>query len=561
MNPLKLYSEIRIKTSGSLVEESIKEILGDSFVKMSDRSDIYSYERVNKENSQMKKTSTLFSVIFVCLSLLTMHTSMMRLVQKQKILIGTMKAIGISKKQIRLHFAIYGVLISLSGSLLGLVLGRLIISPRFLTIKETTITIPNWEMIHSEYTYLLIGIIVLICTGAAISAANKALKGMPAETMRNSQNMDIEVKKMYLEKSNYIWSNISYYWRWVLRDISRNKARFIMGIIGVMGGMVLLVAGLGAQQSIYKSNDFVFEEQFNYDTKAIILDPKSVEKIEEEKQLNFETEIDIDIDGSIRKSMLTVCDASTLISYFDLHHEKIVLEDEQAVITRKLADDLNLKVGDTVKIRPNTKELEEVEISNITNNLTPQGIVLSKAYYENRFGDFVPNIILVNNMSEDQLDEIEGITAPISKNRQIVCMDKLVESVDSIVKLQIVAALMLTVIILYNLGTLNFIEKTREYATLKVLGFQQKEIRSIVIRDSILTIIIGWMIGVYASIKFLKLYINIISFDNFEWRPFIDFKILGICSIIVVLTSLIISLRMSSKVKKISMVESLRSVE
>lgn len=604
LNPFNLYSEIRIKSSAPLNEESVKEIFGDSFVMQAERSNIYSYERVNKENSQMKKTSTLFSVIFVCLSLLTMHTSMMRLVQKQKILIGTMKAIGLSKRKIRLHYALYGLLVSLSGSLLGLVLGKLIISPRFLKIKLTTISIPNWELIHSEYTYLLIASIVIICMVAAVSAANKALRGMPAETMRNSQNMDIKVKQMRLEKSDFIWSKISYYWRWVLRDISRNKARFIMGVIGVMGGMVLLVAGLGGQKSIYKSNDFVFEKQFNYDTKAIIVNQKSVEKIEEEKQVNFETEIDIDLNGSLSKSMLTVCDEAKLTTYFDLQDEKINLDAEEAVITRKLAEDLELSIGDKLKIRPNTKmwqsiqmdhlakrvtglskkfaeglgikvaekvqtepetpdadEWQEVEISNITKNLTPQGIVLSKNYYEERFGNFVPNIILVNNMSEEQIEDIGGFKSPITKERQILGMDKLVESVDSIVTLQIIAALMLTVVILYNLGTLNFIEKTREYATLKVLGFKQEEIRSIVIKDCILTIIVGWIIGIFASIKFLKLYIKTISFDNFEWRPYIDYKLLGVCSLIVILTSITINLVMSSKVRKISMVESLKSVE
>lgn len=561
LDPLKLYSEIRIKTNSSLNEKKIKEIIGDSFVKLAKRSDIYSYERVNKENSQMKKTSILFSIIFVCLSLLTMYTSMMRLVGKQKILIGTMKAIGISKKQIRLHYAIYGLSISITGSLLGLLLGRLAISPSLLKIKQTTITIPNWELVQSEFTYLLIALIVIICMGAAIFASNKALKGMPAETMRNSNNMDIEVKKMCLEKSDFIWNKISYYWRWVLRDIYRNKIRFIMGVIGVMGGMVLLVAGLGGQQSIYKSNDFVFENQFKYDTKAIIINPQSIEKIKEKKQLNFETEIDIDLNGSLRKSMLTASEESNLVTYFNLQDEKINLEDEHTVITRKLAKELNLKIGDRIKIRANNKDWREVEISNITKNLTPQGIAMSKKYYEDRFGDFIPNIILVNNMSEDQMNDIGGFMASISKDRQIVCVDRLVESVNSIVKLLIAASIMLTVIILYNLGTLNFIEKTREYATLKVLGFKQREIRGIVIKDCILTIIIGWIIGLFASVNFLKLYIKIISFDNFEWIPFIDFKLLGICSIIVILTSIIINLIMSSKVKKISMVESLKSVE
>ena len=380
--------------------------------------------------------------------------------------------------------------------------------------------------------------------------------------MRNANNMDIVAKQPLIEKSNFIWSKISYYWRWVLRDISRNKIRFVMGIVGVMGGMVLLVAGLGIKQSIDYSNDYVFDKQYNYEVRAVIVDPRSVSKVNAEKQLNYETEMDLKFGGQTKKEIFVASENKNLIRYEDMSGKLINLDNESAVITHKLATKLNIKKGDYVKVRLlGENDWVNVKISNITKTLSPQGIAVSKKYYEENFGEFNPNVILANNISESELKDIGGFNSIITKDRQRSNLNELVESVNSIVRLLIMASFLLTIIILYNLGTLNFIEKTREYATLKVLGFMQKEIRGIVIKDCILVIAIGWIIGIFVSTAFLKVYVKIVCFDNFEWIAFINFKLLAICSLTVIATSLIINLIMSAKVRKIDMVESLKSVE
>lgn len=562
LSPRPIFSEIRIRTDGNINEEKIKDILGNSYIKSSTRGDLQSYDRIKKESNQMKKMSVLFSLIFILLSLLTMYTSMVRLIGKQQIIIGTMKAVGLNKFMIRLHYASYGFLISFLGCVVGLILGRAVISPSLLNVKKTTITLPQWELVQSGLSYFLIGLIILICMSAALFATNKVLRGMPAESMRNSNNMDIIAKKPLIEKSDFLWSKISYYWRWVLRDISRNKIRFIMGIIGVMGGMVLLVAGLGVKQSIDYSNNYVFNDQFNYEVKAIIQDYKSIERVNAEKQLNYETEVDLKYSGVTKKEIFTAAENKNMVRYKDMSGKSINLNDESAIITHKLAEQLEINKGDYIKVRlSGDNNWIKIKVSNITQNLTPQGIAVSKKYYETKFGKFVPNVILAKGISEKKLKEIGGFSSIITKERQNRSIDKLIESVNSIVKLLIGASLLLTVIILYNLGTLNFIEKTREYATLKVLGFMQREIRGIVIKDCILVIAAGWILGLFASINFLKLYIKIVSFDNFEWIAYINFRLLAVSSLIVIFTSIAINLIMSSKVRKIDMVESLKSVE
>ena len=211
LSPRPIFSEIRIRTDGNINEEKIKDILGNSYIKSSTRGDLQSYDRIKKESNQMKKMSVLFSLIFILLSLLTMYTSMVRLIGKQQIIIGTMKAVGLNKFMIRLHYASYGFLISFLGCVVGLILGRAVISPSLLNVKKTTITLPQWELVQSGLSYFLIGLIILICMSAVLFVTNKVLRGMPAESMRNSNNMDIIAKKPLIEKSDFLPSSISFF--------------------------------------------------------------------------------------------------------------------------------------------------------------------------------------------------------------------------------------------------------------------------------------------------------------------------------------------------------------
>ena len=162
LSPRPIFSEIRIRTDGNINEEKIKDILGNSYIKSSTRGDLQSYDRIKKESNQMKKMSVLFSLIFILLSLLTMYTSMVRLIGKQQIIIGTMKAVGLNKFMIRLHYASYGFLISFLGCVVGLILGRAVISPSLLNVKKTTITLPQWELVQSGLSYFLIGCLITL---------------------------------------------------------------------------------------------------------------------------------------------------------------------------------------------------------------------------------------------------------------------------------------------------------------------------------------------------------------------------------------------------------------
>ncbi len=555
-----VYSQAKLKVNGNIEDKVFEEILGERYICVQDRDNYAQFSRVSQESSQMQKMATLFSVVFILLALMTMYTSMVRLVNRQKMLIGTLKAIGMSEKSIRLHYIGYGLVIPIIGGILGLIVGRYTVSPILMKVKQTTIYLPEWKLEHSILSFILIGVIAICCVFASVWATQKCLKGMPVEIMRN--NMEIDLKKVNTKKNSFM-EKISYEWRWTIRNILQNKIRFFMGIVGVMGGMILLIAGLGVQDAITGSNDFVFSKQYCYETKALLNTAGKTFDWNDGLQWIQESNIEMRIkQKDVKQSVLTICDKGDMIRFYNDNDEEILLPDEGAVISRKLANDMEIEVGDIVEVRVfGLNEWVGVEIVEISKTLSPQGIFMSKIAYEELSLIFTPSAMLTSSNDIDVLYDKEEVKSVITINQQIENTNVVADSVMSVVKLLIMASIILGVVILYNLGVLNYVERIRDYATMKVLGFYQKEIRSIAIRECILTTLIGWILGLPSGILFLKIYIKIISFDTFEWISVVNPFTLVIASMVIVGVSFAVNLTLSAKVKKIVMVEALKSVE
>ena len=226
------YNQIRIKTTDSKSVSSIKrdinDILGKDACSVLTRSDLLAINQVTEEIEQIKRMAVLFSCIFILLSILTMYTTMSRLINNQISLIGAMKAIGFGKGKLYLHYGLYGFSVSLVGGILGTVLGRTWISRLILDIKRSTITLPEWHASLSPVIGILLGTMVLICTMAAIFTVRKTLRMSPAEALRGHIPVKENAKAITENK------NSAYEWRWVIRDTFKNKMRYIMFVIVVL---------------------------------------------------------------------------------------------------------------------------------------------------------------------------------------------------------------------------------------------------------------------------------------------------------------------------------------
>ena len=563
--PLYPYTEMRLGNGQSLSDDTLESVLGDRFLFSEMREDKDFLEEVAKESNQMMKMSILFSLVFVLLSTLTMYSSMSRLITNQRTIIGTMKALGIEAWKIKLHYGLYGVIIATIGSVCGLFLGPAIVPPILIGVKETYITLPYWHTVHHKSVYLIIAGLIFTCTYASIKNTRKLLKKAPAEILRNTHNMDVVLKKGLLERFDVFWSRLPNGLKWSLRDNSRNKVRFLMGVVGVVGGMVLLVAGLGVTKSIEHANEYIFTEQSTY---SYISEIKMSRHYEEAFQdICGEQEFCLMLPGTASKGdkkrniAISAGENKGLLIYKDLDGNAINLDSGDVLITRKLARQLAVDVGDVVKVDIKGIGEEELKVTKITSNISPQGIVMAKEKYEKYFADFMPNLLLTKDARLKDLEE-NGLTLfTATRDHQLRQANILAESVEAIMYILILASVVLVVVIIYTLSTLNYIERERDYATLRVLGFRKHEIRNILLNDSILTVLLGWIVGVFTAAKFLDIYLKVVSLDSVEWVAYLDSRILALATIIVVGVSFSVVFILSSRIRKIDLVASFKSVE
>lgn len=571
-----ICNELRINLNGNCeyneVQQRIEEILGTSYHSFLVRDDISSVSQIEKEINQMQSMANLFSAVFILLALLSMYTTMTRLINTQQVQIGTLKAIGFSDFKIRLHYIFYGMFVSLAGCFIGTFFGKLLVSKAVMKVKKATLTMPIWQVELSYRTYIIIAGIVFVCVLATVLASSKSLKKLPCESMR-AEAAGTNNKKGLINPERLLgWNKLEYNTKWMIRDIFQNKTRWIMSIIGVAGSMVLMMAGLGFKDSIDFSNDYVYNEQFTYEYKIVCNPQYSDEAFDElmsltknEVQQIYEVNLEMYYsDGELKEMrVLSVLDEGDYIHLEDLNGDSVQLANTSVAISKKTAEKLNVGIGDKIKCRI-IGEIDFVEftITDIVVSPSPQGIFISSEYWNNELDrNFVASSLLVSERDYEAIKDLEIIKETASIEQQLSNMKIMTKSVMTIIYLMIVASVLLGGIIIYNLGMLNYVERFREYATMKVLGFYQREVRSVIIRDCMITTIIGWLVGIPIGFKFLDFYIGIVQFKSFEWVPTLNNSSLVIASIAVICCSVVVNLIVAHKVTKISMVEALKSVE
>jgi len=359
----------------------------------------------------------------------------------------------------------------------------------------------------------------------------------------------------------------------MIRDIFRNKVRWIMSIIGIAGSMVLMMAGFGFRDSINYSNNYVYNNQYTYTYKAVLSNGYTedgfnqvMNSIHGDNQLVYEFAMEMFYQSSDDKEMRTisVIDDGDFVKLETLDNKPLELTVDTIAISNKIAQKLDVKEGDTIKCRIiGEKDFISFVVTDIVIAPSPQGIFISKDFWEKKLNRTftASSIFISDNDDYENIKNMDVIKEVTTIDDQLKSMKIMTKSVMTIIYLMIVASVLLACIIIYNLGMLNYIERYREYATMKVLGFYQREVRNVIIRDCMITTIIGWLLGVPIGYKFLRFYIGIVQFKSFEWVPTLTIRSFIIASIAVIMCSVIVNLIVAHKVTKISMVEALKSVE
>lgn len=555
-------ARVQVKPSFHLTKEQFRDdlsdILGDSLYTSTLKDDKISITQVQDEQEQIKKMAILFSAVFILLSILSMYTTMSRLVNNQIVQIGTMKSLGYYNRQIYFHYGLYGFLVAAIGSIGGMLSGYFAIAQLVMKIKQSTLTLPEWNRVIGIDCLMLILVITFICTISSVLTVRKVIKTVPALTIRGTLEKKIESTKELKR------SRMSYEWLWTFHEIKVHPVRYLMGIIAIIGSIVLMVAGVGIWDSLSESYAQVFKKQYDYQYVGNVqgLSYGQVREVfgKYTVQLGKVDSATFFYKDEEKEGVVSALDDGDQIHLFEHGtNKRIDLQEENAVITYKMAQLMDIKCGDVLTYTiSNTSEQKQVKITAVADAKLPQGIFIAKGKCEG----FIPNTIYFADkegysFAKDQ-PYISGL---LSIDQQKDNMDEMMESVHSIMYILIFASLVLSAVILYNLGILTFIERYREYATMKVLGFYKKEIEGMVFKECCLILIPGLVIGIPLSIQFLRVYVNIVSMDNMEWTPYIMTIHFGIIIGIIILFSVFISLLVCGRIKKVNMVEALKSVE
>ena len=556
--------DVNKKKNVTSVKEDIEDKVSNAkaIVKI---EDTLSYQRYQGEIDEGVSYVGIFSGLFLFIAMLSVITTMTRVIKKQKLQIGTMKALGIKNFKIVMHYVGYGFFVSLAAAIVGIILGKYFIGTFFLNMEMDYFEVPNGVPVVKPLSYLVALLVVMVVSFITYLTCRKELFKKPAEALRN-EVPNVKVSSLNLSTKG-IFKKLNFSSKWNYRDILRNKFRTVTAVVGIVGCCMLIVCAFGMLNSMNHFIKLQFEDLYNFNYKLSLKENiKDDElKVLTDKYGNNTSEtltIETKIDKEREANTIFVTNAGNLVRFQNKNGEFIKVNKNNGVyVTRKLADQKNLKVGDTIKWHIyGVNKYYESKIVGLTKDPQVQNLTMTKEYLESLDIDYKPDSLYTNTDLKG-IKDIKNVSLVQDINELKNSLESMLSMMKSMIMLIIVFAIGLGAIIIYNMGILSYSEKQYQFATLKVLGFSDKKIRKIFVQQNnwitVLSIIIGLPTGYYMTSWIFK---SVIA-DNYDFSAYINLSTYLIAIIGTILVSIIVSRMLSKKVNKIDMVSSLKANE
>ena len=557
---LDAYEELDEKDFKADMEETLGQ---KAYVQFVHRDNNVGIKTLQEEIAQHQMFSGIFPSIFVLVSLLTLVTTMSRVISAQRIQIGTLKAMGYSNRTIILHYLSYGFVLSLTGSIIGLVLGPMTIPYLFYPTMSSTYSLPRWGPSWDISFFAVAGMMVLFSVVVSYISVKSISDENPAETIRPKAPKF--VSSGLIERTK-IWKRFSFNERWNYRDAKRNKIRAIMSIFGVFACALLVMSAFGMVDSINDVEDWQYNQIYNFNSKLILdenITDSQLDHILEETNGEgiMEEAIELKYKGNKKTGTLTVMNQSEFYRVTDSNRNYIELDPDGIAISDKMAEVLGLEVGDKVRwhVAGNPKWIDS-EITETYSIPFGQGMIMSPKTFEKEGGDdynYSANVVL---SKENVKENYTGVTSITTSEDIRSGWNIMTEPMDMMVSILTTFAIVLAVVVLYNLGLLSFTEIQRELATLKVLGFNSKSLRRLLLTQNLWFSTIGFLLAIPGAYLLMGVMMGSTGDDYcfpiniYLWNFILSF-------IITFGLSVLVNLAFSFKIKKVNMVESLKSNE
>ena len=559
---MAFYPQINILSSLSKKEmaEKIDAALDKTLLVLS-KDENSSYAAQQGEAEEGKTMGSVMPVLFLLIAVLTMVTTMHRLTAKEKTQIGTLKALGFKDKKILRHYTSYAFMIGIIGSALGIGLGYFVawflMNPN--GSMGTYLDMPEWKLGIPWFCYIILAAIIVLLTLIGFLSVKQMLHGTPADALRPYTPK--KVKNLLVEKTKW-FHRLSFGTRWNLRDTMRHKSRTAMSLIGIIGCTLLIVGSLGMRDTMTAFLDMYYNDATNYSSRIYVSEDATDEQIQELiKKYDGDWAASVSVQLDEKAISLDVYELTTNKVRFPSAETKDFenIADDGAYICKRLSDEFNLKKGDTVTISPYGSDDEyTLKINGIIRSVS-ENIVISPKYAEKLGLDVKADSIYTSTEKADIKAE-SAIKSVQSKQMIIDSFDTFNEIMNMMVAVLIVAATVLGIVVLYNLGVMSYTERYREMATLKVVGFRNRKIGKLLISQNMWVTVIGVIVGIPAGIGTLSFLVTQLA-SEYEMRISVSVLSIAVSAVLTFAVSLLVSLMVARKNKKIDMVEALKGAE
>lgn len=565
--PSPLYEQINVRVNNfddftkQKFSDAVNAALGKTMFILS-KEESSSYALAHGEVEEGQTMGAVLPVLFLAIAVLTMITTMHRIAAKEKTQIGTLKALGYKNKRILAHYSSYAFAIGIVGAALGIALGYgiayIIMNPS--GMMGTYMDLPYWKL-HMPFFCVVVMIAVLFAlTLIGFLSVKSMLRGTAADALRPYAPK--KMKNLAIEKTK-AWKKFSFGTRWNLRDVMRHKSRTLMSLIGIIGCTVLMAGALGMNDTMNAFLTDYYDKAMNYSSRIYVssASEETVAEIAEKYVADASASVSVEIG-----------DKGVSLDIYDIKHDKVrfldkkgalvPLRNDGAYLCRRIADEYKLKAGDTFTISPYGTDKEYTLKVNGVIYSSSESVAITNAYAEacgvtgyktdSLYTSAVKNVLL-----DDEL----------TKNFEIQDKQSIVESFETFTSLLnlsvtvlIAAAIVLGVVVLYNLGVMSYTERYREMATLKVVGFKDKKIAGLLIGQNMWVTVIGVILGLPLAAGTLGYLVKELA-SEYEMRVVMGWKTFLISTLLTFCVSLVVSLFVAKKNKKIDMVEALKGAE
>lgn len=562
------------------VKKQIQEIPAFKDVYIQDRSVLSSYTSLQSDMGSIEAIGRVFPLLFLVVAILIGLTTMTRMVEEERLLIGTYKALGLRNRAIYMKYMGYAFLACLLGGILGDVLGFVIVPMILTTILKVLYILPEVSL-GFDFLYGIGGILLFIGVMmiAVFATCHQVLKEMPATLMRPKAPK--AGSRILLERIPFIWGKLKFLNKVTLRNLFRYKKRMFMSVLGVMGCTALVLIAFAIKNSVTNLMPLQYDETYRYDlmvvsdlvaNDALMKEVRDDAKVKSAMHLYMENDKVVHEGVSEKVQLMVLPTKASIkpyISLRDTNGKAVDLKGKQVFLTQNAADILQVGKGDKIFLQDNELNQKEVEISDVVENYLGNHIYMSEELYESLYGTYMPNTILANMNSDaksqieyaDTLLEKAGVLSAVSSEALKDDFSSNFTMVNTVVYVLIALAAALAFVVLFTLSNINIMERNRELATIKVLGFFDEEVSTYVNKEMMILTLIGIALGLVLGYYLSGLLTYVLKMPSLYFAVHIDFISYIIAVGISLFFAVFVNIVMNRSLKKIDMVEALKAIE